>query len=104
SICLIHGKQATYWRGASDRELTVKTRANNLLQKCMIEDACNVGCHYYHMGESGGVASLMQFKRGFGAQEFYYDEYMMESLPISRVEERLHSGFKYIEKLAVSSR
>ena len=104
SISLIHGKQATFWRNASDRELTVKTRANDLLQKCMIEDACNAGCHYYHMGESGGVASLIQFKRGFGAQEFYYHEYMLESLPISRVEEGLHNSFKYIEKLAVSGR
>jgi hypothetical protein len=97
SILLIFGANAIYWRNASDRELAGPTRANDLLQRMMIEDACLAGCQYYHMGESGGVASLMHFKQRFGARAHRYVEYRCERLPISRMDNWLHGLSRRVE-------
>jgi Acetyltransferase (GNAT) domain len=82
-IALVHGSQAVYWRGYSDLALTRPTRANDLLQRLAIEDACDAGCRFYHMGESGGVASLAAFKERFGARPYDYAEYHAERLPLT---------------------
>ena len=97
-ILLIFGANAVYWRNASDKELAGTTRANDLLQRMMIEDACNAGCRYYHMGESGGVASLMHFKSRFGARPYHYSEYYMERLPFTNVADRFHGLSKRVEE------
>lgn len=78
SIVLTHGKTAIYWRSAIDKKRAGRTRANDLLQRRIIEDACNSGCHYYYMGESGGVKSLMHFKSRFGAKPYAHAEYYIE--------------------------
>ncbi len=98
SILLIFGANAIYWRGASDKELASPTRANDLLQKLMIEDACRAGCRYYNMGESGGVASLMHFKSRFGATAYQSTEYCLERLPITSVQDRFHGLTRRIEE------
>lgn len=79
AIELVHGGHAAYWRGASDRALVTRSRANELLHCRMIEFACESGCRWYDMGESGGVESLMQFKRRFGAQVLSTVEIQIES-------------------------
>ncbi len=89
TILLVSGAHAVYWRSASDKALATPTRANDLLQRLMIEDACRAGCQHYHMGESGGVASLMHFKSRFGAVSYAYSEYTLERLPITRVSRRV---------------
>lgn len=89
AFLLVWGAHAVYWRSASDKELTLQTRANDLLQKVMIEDACNAGCRYYHMGESGGVSSLMHFKSRFGAVETPYEEYFFGHAPFESVSNKL---------------
>jgi CelD/BcsL family acetyltransferase involved in cellulose biosynthesis len=68
AIVLFNGDHACYWRSASDRVASTKSRANDLLQRYIIEDACTRGCRHYHMGESGGVESLMHFKARFGGR------------------------------------
>lgn len=85
AILLIHNVHAYYWRSYSDRALVSPTRANELLQKHMIEEACRLGCRYYHMGESGGVPSLIHFKEKFGAVAYNYREYYLERVPVSRL-------------------
>src|SRR5690606_38818046 len=40
-------------RGVMDKELAADIYANDLLLKMTIEHACNNGCRYYHLGESG---------------------------------------------------
>lgn len=74
-IMLVHGTHAFYWRGCSARELATRTRANVLLQRLAIEDACTAGCRWYNMGQSGGVASLEQFKTRFGARPEQFPQY-----------------------------
>lgn len=102
AILIIHGDWAIYWRSASDRQLARQTRANDLLQKMMIEAACQAGCRYYHMGESGGVPSLVQFKERFGAQPYTYDEYSFGRLPVAVWQERFGRWLRNMEKRALA--
>lgn len=66
-ISLVHGDHALYWRGYSVKSLAGPVRANNLLQRLAVEDACDSGCRFYGMGGSGDVQTLERFKEGFGA-------------------------------------
>jgi len=84
-IVLVWREEAIYWRGYGDPELARRTRANNLLQRLAIEDACLSGCRTYNMGESGGVASLMEFKERHGARPRKFAEYTVERLPLALV-------------------
>ena len=85
-MLVVHGAHAVYLRGCSDLALTRRTKANDLLQRLAIEEACAAGCRYYHMGESGGVASLMSFKERFGARPFSFRELRLERLPVTSLE------------------
>lgn len=85
SIVVVHGEHASYWRGAMDKDLAGPSQANFLLQSCAIEDACNAGCRYYHMGESGSSASLAHYKEAFGAEVIQQPEYHLERFPITRL-------------------
>ena len=85
-VSLVHGDHAVYWRGYSDKEVAGPLRANNLLQRLAIEDACEAGCRSYSMGESGGVAALERFKQTMGATPRAAVEYRVERLPLTRLE------------------
>lgn len=98
SIILLQGANANYWRSASDKELAGRTRANDLIQKFAIEDACRAGCRYYHMGESGGVTSLTHFKERFGAQARQYLEYRLERVPLTGAQQRLDALTRHVTK------
>lgn len=81
-------------RGAMDRALVGSTGANDLIQKLAIEHAANAGCRYYHMGESGNSSSLALFKARFGAAPHAYSEYVIEKLPITRLDAGLRAMVK----------
>ncbi len=98
AISLTHRSHAVYWRGASDRDAAGKTRANVLLQKLMIEEACAAGCVDFDMGESGGVTSLIEYKRRFGAEEVVYDEYRLERFPLTALESRASAMTGAVER------
>jgi hypothetical protein len=83
-ICLVHGESASYWRGCMDKQIAGPTRANYLLHKLAIEDACASGCRYYHMGETGASSLLAQFKAALGAQPHRYAEYRFGRFAITR--------------------
>jgi hypothetical protein len=76
AVFLDAGRGAVYWRGASDTRITLP--CNDLLHSEMIKQACSSGCTHYHMGESGGVASLEDFKESLGAMPYDYAEYIYE--------------------------
>jgi lipid II:glycine glycyltransferase (peptidoglycan interpeptide bridge formation enzyme) len=98
AIFLTYKEHAFYYRGTSVRELAGPVRANDLLQARMIEEACRIGCRYYHMGESGGVESLMRFKSGFGAEPVSFMSYSVERLPVTGVTNRLDGFVKHVER------
>jgi hypothetical protein len=86
-IVLTHGQHATYWRGAMDKRVEAGTRANNLLHRLAIEDACEAGRRYYHMGDSAPSSPLARFKRSLGAEDRHYTGYRFESLPLTAAEQ-----------------
>jgi hypothetical protein len=84
-VVLRHGSSAAYWRGAMDEPRAGPTRANYLLHRLAIEEACLDGARYYHMGETGTSETLAQFKTRFGAEPYSYYEYRIERLPLTRL-------------------
>jgi len=86
AIFVLQDANAHYTRGAMDEELAGPTRANYLLQSIAIEDACRAGCRWYHMGDSGLSRGLAQFKEAFGAIPVDYSEYLLEQLPVNRLD------------------
>lgn len=95
-IIVLFGHNAHYTRGAMDIELAGPSRASFLLQKVAIEDACNRGCRYYNMGESGSSENLARFKKHFGATEYRYPEYRFEHIPLSKWETQLRGKVKSV--------
>ena len=93
-IVLRQGSHAKYWRGAMDRELAAPTRANDLLHRLVIEDACLSGCVTYDMGDSRPGSGLARFKAGFGAQTYVSHSLRSERLPLSRIDKTLRHAAK----------
>ncbi len=68
-ILLEAGDQAKYWRGAMDRDRANPVRANDLLHRLAIEDACQRGARRYDMGSAQPDSPLALFKTKLGAVE-----------------------------------
>ena len=64
--------------GAMDKALASPVRANDLLQRVAIEDACRAGLAFYDFGETGINAELAAFKMRFGAQPVSWSDYVIE--------------------------
>jgi lipid II:glycine glycyltransferase (peptidoglycan interpeptide bridge formation enzyme) len=94
SILVLQYGNVNYSRGAMDKDLADETNANSLLHMMAIKDACEKGCHYYHMGESGNSSGLHQFKSRLGAEGFPYEEYSIDRLPISKVDKTMRTVVK----------
>lgn len=67
AITLVHGQHAIGWRSYSIKELAAPVSANIFTQVAALADACHSGCRYFDLGQSGGVASLQQYKHSLGA-------------------------------------
>lgn len=93
-IVLRHGEHAKYWRGAMDKETASPVRANDLLHKLAIEDACATGCRSYYMGESRPGSSLARFKEGFGATPHCAPTYRRERLPLTAADTYIRGWVK----------
>jgi hypothetical protein len=74
-----------------DTEVAGRTQPNYLLHARAIEAACDAGCRYYHMGETGQSKSLAQFKSRFGASSRDYSEYRIERLPLTAISDLVRS-------------
>jgi hypothetical protein len=94
ALIVLQGANAHYTRGAMDKDLAGPPRANYLLHRLAIEDACAAGCRRYHMGETGTSASLAQFKTRFGAEPHTYAEYRLERVPLSAADAGLRTAVK----------
>jgi hypothetical protein len=81
-------------RYAMNKELSSRSRAGDLLQNIAIRDACEAGCKYYHLGESGNSAGLDHYKGRFGAVAFPYAEYHVEKLPLTSTDRQLRGLVK----------
>jgi CelD/BcsL family acetyltransferase involved in cellulose biosynthesis len=81
-------------RFAMDKELAAPVRAGDLLQMVAIRDACEAGCRFYHLGESGNSAGLDHYKSRFGAVASSYAEYHIEKLPLTSTDRQLRGLVK----------
>jgi hypothetical protein len=90
----LFGRTAHQTRGAMDRDLAARSRANDLLMWTTIKAACEAGCSVYHLGETGQSTSLAQYKERFGARAVDYAEIRLERLPVTRVDKAVRSGVK----------
>jgi hypothetical protein len=95
-ILVINGRSAIYALGAMNKELAGPTRANYLLHRLAIDDACEAGCRYYHMGESGASKPLAHFKTRFGAQPYASADYHVESLPLTATDRACRTAVKWV--------
>jgi hypothetical protein len=96
AIIVLQDRNAHYTRGVMNPELAGPTRANYLLHRLAIEDACAAGCRKYHMGETGTSSSLAQFKEALGARPHTYAEYVIEGLPIVATDRMLRTAVKRV--------
>jgi hypothetical protein len=93
ALMVLQGGNASYIRGAMDERMA-QLRANDLLFRYAIEDACRANCRWFQMGESGASASLARFKERFGARPYDYAEYRLESVPLTTVETAIKTTVK----------
>lgn len=93
-IIVIKDTNAHYMRGAMDRNIAGPAHANEYLHVLAIQDACETGCNYYQMGESGTNDALTHFKLRFGAVSYQYEDYHLERLPLRRLDVVLRSLVK----------
>jgi hypothetical protein len=85
AITLVHGQHAIGWRSYSIKELAAPVAANLLTQVTCVADACRSGCHYFDLGQSGGVATLQQYKNSFGATPRRVVDLRIESPGLTRL-------------------
>lgn len=100
-IALLDGVHAHYWRAASDQPLVRRRYANHLLLAHTLERAAAQGCHFVHLGESGGKQSLMQFKEHFGGRPVSYDELRFGPVALTRAVQARDHLVRGAERLAV---
>ncbi|MEA2503808.1 MAG: hypothetical protein QOG36_851, partial [Actinomycetota bacterium] len=93
SMIVLQGNNAYDFRAAMNEDYT-SYRANDLLLRLAISDACSAGCGFYYLGDSGHSVSLARFKERFGARPYDYAEYLLERLPISAAERSLKRAVK----------
>jgi hypothetical protein len=87
AIAVLFGQTVVcVWRGAMDEELAGRTYANYLLHRTAIEDAAEIGCAAYHLGDSAPGSQLARFKSRFGAVEQHYASYRIERIPVGALE------------------
>lgn len=83
-IVLQAGPYAMYWKGAMDKALASPLRANHLLHKLAIEQACRDGCQFYDMGRADPGGSLAGFKEKLGATLHSTHLVQAERLPVQK--------------------
>jgi hypothetical protein len=96
SSILVIGRSAHETRGVMDRDVAGPVRANDILQVHALRHAADRGCHWYHLGESGGSDSLAAFKERFGAVGHSYAEVRIERLPVTRADTAARTAVKRV--------
>ena len=84
-VVLSSGAYAKYWRGAMNKQLAGPTRANDLLHRLAIEEACQNEYSFYDMGTTRPASPLAAFKEKLGAVPRPVHSLRAERLPIEAV-------------------
>jgi hypothetical protein len=98
------GGHAIGWMCAMDTTgIARETLATYLLHSLAIQDACEHGVRWFHMGESDAGSGPEHFKRYFGAVPVSYAALRFERLPLSRGEQAARRAFGAVSRLRRSS-
>jgi hypothetical protein len=98
------GRHAIGWMCAMDTTgIARETLATYLLHSLAIQDACEHGVRWFHMGESDAGSGPEHFKRYFGAVPVSYAALRFERLPLSRGEQAARRAFGAVSRLRRSS-
>jgi hypothetical protein len=95
-IVLRSGGHAKYWRGAMDKELASPLRANELLHRLAIEEACRDGYRCYDMGFARPGSHLAEFKKKLGATLHTAHTLRAERLPLHTLDQRSRGMVKKV--------
>jgi hypothetical protein len=82
-IVLAHGRQTVGWRAAMDKEAARRTGAPQLLVCRALEEACDTGDRFFHLGDSAPSSDLAHTKQHYGGEEMSYTGYRFERLPVT---------------------
>ena len=95
-IIVYRGNGTRYTSGAMIKELAGPVRANYLLHRTAIEDACDAGSTHFDFGESGASPGLAVYKTRFGARPEPYQNYVIERLPLTELDRSLRQAVKRV--------
>jgi hypothetical protein len=104
AIQLNRGDHSIVWRSFTDRGGMGSVPVNYLLHRHMIEHACRRGSRFYHLGESGGVESLVHFKERFGAHAYASVEWLRAPQTLYRLRQRRARDLESIERVFAEKR
>jgi hypothetical protein len=85
-----------YTSGAMREAVAGPVRANYLLHRVAIEEACAAGSTHFDFGESGASSGLAQYKTRFGARAEPYRFLTVERLPLTELDRSLRSAVKRV--------
>jgi Acetyltransferase (GNAT) domain len=102
AISLHTAGSAIGWRLYADRSLPARYRLTEVLIAESLRHACEAGCQYLEMGESGGKQDLASLKSRYGGQALPLAEYYYERVPLSPVRAAFSSARKRAEEFVVA--
>lgn len=102
AMSLRTGRSAVGWRLYADRSLPARYRLTEVLIAESLRHACEAGCQYLEMGESGGKENLASIKSRYGGKAFPLAEYYYERIPLSPARAAFQSARKRAEEFVVA--
>ena len=102
AISLHTAASAVGWRLYADRSLPARYRMAEVLVAESLRHACEAGCEYLEMGESGGKEDLASVKSRYGGRAFPLAEYYYERIPLSPARAAFASARRRAEGLVVA--
>ena len=102
AISLHTAGSAVGWRLYADRSLPARYRLAEVLIAESLRHACEAGCQYLEMGESGGKEDLAGIKTRYGGRAVPLAEYYHERIPLSPAMAAAQSARKRAEAFVVA--
>lgn len=81
------------WMCAMDERLARETLATYLIHSLSLQDACERGIRWFHMGESDTGSGAEHFKKYFGTVPCEYAALRLERLPFARAERAARAAY-----------
>lgn len=101
ALCFYHNRHVAYWHSAISERFYKKLNSTQVLQYCIIKDACEKGFLIYDFLPSSGIKGVIDFKSGFSPQTKQVHIYMSPLMKISdalRKKMRNSSVYKLVMK------